>query len=257
MFTAPLAGLIAAFVSDRGGQEIDIDGLAKKERLKLSAKVNNAVESAARNFRVDRELLLAIIITESLQRPPWVRTIENALARLGLKVTTGIAQSKRGRSTDVESVATLAGLYHDTALPGQHDVLNVKLESLLERHNRSPEFLAIATDVFAALRGRYIAMSEDLDETNRPMIEVVSSVRVEQNWLVRGTCANDVRDIRLHDEETPHVILGMATIEDPHNYRRPWRMLVDISCWAGELSGVQATSGHRLTLYTQLNHSEG
>jgi hypothetical protein len=89
------------------------------------------------------------MLTENLQRPRWLRTLERLKGRFAPHGTYGIMQVESDRPlSDRESVlVAVRDHFAGTAVAGHEDMwqrLN-RLEPCLKRYNSNPDFVELAT----------------------------------------------------------------------------------------------------------------
>lgn len=87
----------------------------------LAAKYGETIEAASAKQKTSRSLLYSVLIYENMNRPKWLRRIENTTVRLtGLELSVGIAQVKsKVPVTDEESIILASKLLSNTAQPSQ------------------------------------------------------------------------------------------------------------------------------------------
>jgi len=207
----------------------------------------NKIDESADESGVDRDLVRAIIITECLQRPRWFRGLENLAAKLGVKVTRGIAQNLVGRGSDEQSIERLIETLRGVKLPASRP--RAAVEAALERHNGSTAFLRMAWEIYAALLARTLARSDEVDASNLPLLEVSESVRSGDNWVLAGSCSMDVLSIEAADFGGD--IVSQATMYESSKNRRKFGLLIPVqypyvtlkAAVQGRHSPVEATIG--------------
>lgn len=89
----------------RRPKETSIDEVIDKSVKKLSTELVVHIEKRSKEFDADPNLVKAICIAESIERPKWIRFFENLFARLGMKGTFGIMQVASSKPiSDKESI---------------------------------------------------------------------------------------------------------------------------------------------------------
>jgi phosphoglycerol transferase MdoB-like AlkP superfamily enzyme len=112
-------------------------------------------------------LLYAVLIYEDMNRPVWLRKVENIIVKLTKKeLTVGIAQVKsRKPLTDIESMRKAAAILSDTHELNryfeQRIYSSAQFQSAINKYNKSPRY---HDAVAAILSNLYTYASEVFDE---------------------------------------------------------------------------------------------
>lgn len=193
-----LTGVVAAVVvlqlqklTRRG---VDVAEATNRQLATLPKDLINTVNTSAEEFGVDQNLALSVVITEAIQRPAWLRWSERLAGRFHLAETFGVAQATRDwTASDAESVRqavkSLSGRPFIRGRSGH--VSTAILQYHLEQHNRSDEFLEMASDVFRFLESRYPAVSAELAGDGSPALRVSGYVRSGAIWRMTGDCGGE------------------------------------------------------------------
>ncbi|MEJ2888440.1 hypothetical protein [Actinomycetospora aeridis] len=193
-----LTGAVAAMVYAYLSKWTQPDGLYEDgpallaripERLRLLTE-----GAAARNL-VDRDLALAVLVTELKQRPAWIRRLERATP--ATSKTHGPFQNlARASATDQESVeAAMQNLSNAILSRRDGGPRSGRLQAEIERHNRSDNFLAACESAFHAIAAESSPSSEATGRDGSPMLRCTSRTRRGHQWIVRGDFSEPGRDL--------------------------------------------------------------
>jgi hypothetical protein len=152
--TALWTGAIAAVL---GAYLLKVSSAAPPDPFTTSRRsIPDTLWASARTHALangtDPALVKAIMLVENLQRPRWVRRLENLKRRLGLPGTYGIMQVASPDVTDDESSVRLACEGHlKGARPTRTSYGGIDYESLrllVSRHNPDPDFIEYVQQVY-------------------------------------------------------------------------------------------------------------
>lgn len=123
----------------------------------IEEKFGNLVRSLNVSCEATKEILLAILTYENLNRPGWWRATENLLVKIpGVELTVGISQVRSARALSNEDSIELALLALDTHTETPEFV---ELEddreiarSLIKHHNPSPSYVREVEAIWDATR---------------------------------------------------------------------------------------------------------
>lgn len=150
-------------------------------------------ETVAEACDCDPAVLRAVVAAESVQRPRWMRTLENVKGRVVGPGTYGVAQvAARSPMGDRESLDKLAQSfrgYYPEHHPEHGYVLRERLAAKLEMHNRSSAFVEQALEFYDRLAPYPLYSSERISHDQRPTIEVVEIFREGDEWMISGTAS--------------------------------------------------------------------
>lgn len=213
VWTAALAAILAAGLK----RAMDFDrsqGVDRLERAKtdIGAQAWAYCEEAAVEHRTDPELLRAIILSEALQRPRWVRRLENAAGKVLGPGTYGVAQMHANSPIDdLESIQLLAKSFQDfRPVVSSGEIQRLRTKAALERHNSSEAFLAPALDFFEELILHPQWSTTAIAWDGRPCIEVVDISRDGDQFLVRGTASAQEGVIQSRLDDKPFELITVA-----------------------------------------------
>ena len=139
-------------------QETAIDNYIVRSYSEMRNKFSSIIDSSCRKNTCSKQLLYAVLIYENMNRPVWLRKIENLLVRLPkLHLTVGIAQISSNRSlTDEESIKEASKIlanstYADSGVgDGFSDIS--QLENILEEYNSDKQYAASISMIITRLR---------------------------------------------------------------------------------------------------------
>lgn len=142
--TAVLVVYLYKLYSSRGkDQEIYLADATRN----LPSDIVKLIEAESKKHRANKNLVLAVCATENIQRPKWVRKLENLKGLVFPKGTYGIMQvSSREPLTDEESVVKSVKKYfsHTRTAKG-----NSELKKIVMRYNNSEQYIDIVMNVYA------------------------------------------------------------------------------------------------------------
>lgn len=161
LWTAALAGVVGAYVvrlSERS--EADTEAVLQRAR----EDIPDALWEEARLLSVAHDteptIVHAIMLTETTQRPPWMRRLENLKARLGLPGTYGVMQiAARQLVSDEESIRLSLERHLGGWRPARDDDGFVRREAVAaaaRRHNRDETFVEMVVEFYEVLDGYLI-----------------------------------------------------------------------------------------------------
>ncbi len=152
LWTALLAGTIGAFLIEVSrGDWVNPRHALNYSRAKLGDELWGRAAEAARTHGADEALVKAILLTENLARPSWVRRLERLKGRLFKHGTYGVMQIKSeapisdGQSIDLAVAQRLHGTQVRADSPEE-------VSEFLRRYNPNPHFVSLATDFYFELR---------------------------------------------------------------------------------------------------------
>lgn len=119
---------------------------------RTAGNLASIIEESSRTHQLPTQLMSAIIVFESLNRPKHIRQIENLLVRIpGIELTVGPAQIRSSRPlSDQESITILAArMAHarDRAIAEGLSGQSI-IEAILRDHNQSNCFLESVLDIY-------------------------------------------------------------------------------------------------------------
>lgn len=157
LWTAAVAAVLGAYlvrVSNR--PTVTVFDLVARSRSGISERTWSFAAEIARQNGADPAVVQSIMLVENLQRPRWVRAIENIKARLGWRGTYGIMQVDAKRFiTDEESIRISCEQHLRGASPAQTAHGSPEQDSIAElvrRHNPDPTFVDMVLQVYWQVR---------------------------------------------------------------------------------------------------------
>lgn len=157
----------------------------------------DSVVRACKDFTVDRDLALAILIAEQMQRPDSVRKLEYLVGRVNPRLvkTYGPMQgSSDPRVSDEESIRETVARLSGSVLPrdSYSSVREVDLLIAIERHNRSDVFLRLVQETFNHIGNDVWPSSQAIGADGSPAIRKIRCFRRGSEWIVWGDIADGV-----------------------------------------------------------------
>jgi len=192
---------------------------------------------AAEHNVCDADVLRAVLVAESMQRPRWFRRLERAKSRVLPAGSYGVAQMTSDhwlsdRASIDELARSFAGYYPERGQYGY--VLRARSEARLERHNPSKVFVSTAMAAHSSIDVPVKVRSERLAPDHRGVVEVTRVGRDGQEWVVKGTVWL-VSD-RLHWHEEPADRRGDLPLGDG-TMRRDWSIRLPLAARRLHLEG--------------------
>lgn len=129
------------------------EDLIEKSRASLSAKLVKYVNFVCEKHRAKRELVLAICITENIERPAWVRKLERIKSYFFRSGTYGVMQvAATNFIDDFQSVDRAVEKY----FKGTDSISfsDGELKYQLSKYNSDSKFIELATAAFYELQPR-------------------------------------------------------------------------------------------------------
>lgn len=125
---------------------------------KIKTKHSGDIDRAITLYATSKPILYAVLIYENMNRPAWMRLIENVIVKTTHKeLTVGIAQVKSDRAlTDSESISKAARILQGSSFAdsgyGSGFVDIQQLEGILEKYNSSSLYAESIAEIMATLR---------------------------------------------------------------------------------------------------------
>lgn len=189
------------------------------------------VASAARH-KVDQDLALAVLISETLQRPKWLRLAESLGGKIRMARTHGPFQNLlNSRGSDEDSVEeAMANLSGATVQRGAMGINRARLHFDIERHNRSQVFIELCESIYYTLAAENIATTSAVGLDGTPLLRVRAIKRQGGVFEISGDTASEVELIvtLVRDSEFR---LAPAVIERAES-RKTWHvdLSIDYDC---------------------------
>lgn len=124
----------------------------------IKARYASTIEYAISEYGCSRPILYAVLIYENMNRPSWMRKIENIIVKTTRQeLTVGIAQVKSDKAlSDSESIMKAARILQGSSFAdsgyGSGFVDIQQLESILEKYNSSALYAESISEIMAVLR---------------------------------------------------------------------------------------------------------
>jgi hypothetical protein len=243
-----LTGVVASLAIAYLGRWTTTNGSypAAQDLLRLCppAVVRKTVQEAAR-FRVDRELALAVLLAETVQRPGWIRRAESLTGgRIGLSRTHGPFQNMPSSSyTDDQSIEAAMSNLAGATLPRANGFVRSEahLEYHLERHNASTEFREVCVDIYRLLSSEIRSTCDEVGADGTPLLRLLSVKRVGYEWRLSGDVGDEAVDVQA--VVTAPQTFRVYPIVAPGSFRREWSLSISldsetIKIWPGNATGA-------------------
>lgn len=248
IWTSLFVGLVVVLVRTIGTFEVGLDKHIKLALEDLGESLQRKIRTEAQVNDVSEEFIEAIILTECIQRPKWIRRAENFKGRFVKPGSYGVAQiSSLSPISDEESIEKICKVY-----AGYYPVRNeygdynrTLLQIALETHNPDPIFVNQATEILEARSRKLVESSLSWADDGRKFIEVTHLKREGQEWVIELTHYRDIDCLRISKhfrdgvEETTYKRTDADTYADIR-IKSEIRMSIEVSRL--ELAGVNASS---------------
>lgn len=198
IWTSLFVGLVVILLRSVGTFEDSLAKRVARAKQDLGEDLQRVIQLEARENEVSVEFIQAIILTECIQRPRWIRRMERVKGLVSGPGTYGVAQVTSPEPiSDELSIKMLCGK-HAGYYPAGHEshgynrtLLRVRLES----HNPAPVFIDQATEIFDSLIPDLLDSSETWAGDGRKAIEVLSLRRQSGNWIIDLSLGPDWSDL--------------------------------------------------------------
>ena len=143
---------------DESAEDTAIDNYIFNSYLTIKNKHSEVIEKACHKQSCSPQILYAVLIHENMNRPAWMRAIENKIVQVfGLKLSIGIAQVQSSKSlTDEESIKQAAKIlagsnYADSGYDDGFDNIE-QLQDVLKLYNDDEEYADAISQIISRLR---------------------------------------------------------------------------------------------------------
>ena len=199
--------------------------------------------AAAAQFRVDRDLALAVLLTEQSQRPDWIRALER---RLGSRLarTHGPFQNMTDRSsTDAESINAAMENLANSVLPRRDGYMFLpgRLDYYIERHNRSDAFREMCRSLYYELSGE-IPMADETGEDGTSTLRILQRQRVGTEWRLFGDVSNEVSAVGCVVPGATHRVT-VVTVNAGRYHRKVWHLTLFLDDELAHLAPIRLNDG--------------
>ncbi len=143
---------------DEVAQETAISNYVVRSYNEIKAKFSDVIDNSCQEYACSRQVLYSVLIYENMNRPAWLRSIENTIVRLPrIKMTVGIAQVLSDKPlTDKESIkraaAILAGSTYADSGDGDGFANINQLETTLKDYNSGRTYAKSISTIIVKLR---------------------------------------------------------------------------------------------------------
>jgi len=143
---------------DKTAEETAISNYVVRSYAEIKKKYGDVIDTACRKNMCSKQVLYAILIYENMNRPHWLRAIENGIVRILKKeLTVGIAQVRSNKPlTNAESIQKaakiLVGSVYADAGYGDGFANISQLEGVLDAYNSSEQYTQSISKIMSKLR---------------------------------------------------------------------------------------------------------
>lgn len=169
-WTTILLALIAAAVFRYSRHQLSVAELVRRSRLEVGDSLLKFARNAARQFDAEPTLVEAILLTENLERPRWVRRLEELKAPLTTRGSYGIMQVQATRPLSDELSIHLAVRDHlagCSAVDGSGNFSLKDLERALGQYNPNRNFVRLASAIYRTIYTRSTEDAEQQQDASR------------------------------------------------------------------------------------------
>lgn len=246
IWTSLFVGLVVVLVRTIGTFEVSLDKHIKLALDDLGESLQKKIRTAAQANGVSVEFIEAVVLTECIQRPKWIRRAEKFKGRFVKRGSYGVAQvSSPSPISDEESIEEVCRIYagYYPARNEYGDYNRTLLQVALEKHNPDPIFVNQATEILKARDRNLVESSSSWAEDGRKFIEVTGLRRVGQEWVIELSHYRDIDCLRMSKqyrdgvEETAHMHTSARTNVD---FRIKTQIRLSIEVSGFELTGINA-----------------
>jgi len=147
-FAAIVAGAVVKLMSRDEGTFKFV--LFERSRSEIPEALFVHAATEARRFAADQSLVIAVMIVENLQRPKWLRRLENAFGRFRSSGTYGVMQVQAEKPiTDEQSITfAIEKFFTGTEIssPENSWEKNERLQPFISRFNSNPIFKSLVSE---------------------------------------------------------------------------------------------------------------
>ncbi|WP_127499682.1 hypothetical protein [Actinoplanes solisilvae] len=179
-WTTILIALIAVAVVGYSRHQTSVTELVRRSREEVGKKLLDFAQETAHKYATDPCLVEAVLLTENLERPKWVRTLERLKSRFVPRGSYGVMQVQANEPLSDESSIEhairehLAGCTIERNEYGDYSAQ--ALEDALTSYNRNKNFVSLATSIYSSI---YIPIHSDSNEPNTASSEERKQQRIE------------------------------------------------------------------------------
>ncbi|MDN5425886.1 MAG: hypothetical protein L0G03_08465, partial [Lactococcus lactis] len=139
--------------NDSDAFDPEIEELVYKSFYEILSKYNKEISKYCDENNCSIQLLISILINESLNRPPIFRFIENIIVKLPkIEMTVGVAQVLSSHSlSDEESIQKASEILRDTKSVNDYD-----LKEYIKKYNNSETYLESILKIKQLISTKYL-----------------------------------------------------------------------------------------------------
>lgn len=192
----------------------------------LPPQLKKAASIASHKHDCDAAFLMALILEENLQRPPWMRKLERITPIGRRNGTYGIAQVPGPPNmSDEESIEILATRYAGFHPSWRNWSINrPELEFQIEQHNHDPEFIQRVAETYEAILGSWHHRSSEFANDGLPMITADDPKRRRNEIIIRGTSYGQLPSAEVDGNQWP-----VQTADSDPIIRGTWSVCVPVT----------------------------
>jgi hypothetical protein len=223
--TGAIAAAFTFYLQRLTSGYVNVEMVVKRFQEWLPGDLRKHIDQECSRYRVDPDLVEAIVITEWAQRPPWIRRLEDALGLFGLSRTYGVMQASRKRgASDIESISVGVKNLAGAVLPRQYGNFckPALVQFHLERHNRGAEFSDFATGVLFACPTGYAIHSPYVAHDGRAGIRAKQPVRDGETWIIEGDIGKEIDSLTVWNQDS-NFVHDWAIVPSEFG-RRTWKI---------------------------------
>lgn len=190
IWTSLFVGLAVGLIRSYGTYEHSLEKQIERAKKDLGEELQQVIQREARRHDVSADFIQAVVLTECIQRPKWIRKVEDIKGRISGPGTYGVAQIPSDSPiTDEESIELLCrmhkGYYPEIESPEYEHFNRTLLSVRLEKINSSRIFVAQAIKIYEVLSPYPRETSEQYARDGKACIEILSLKREGTEWLLR------------------------------------------------------------------------
>lgn len=217
-----------------------LPSLLGKLRVEVTEDLLDYARAQAAAHSADPQLIEAILLSEALNRPPWMRSLEMKKGRLLRRGSYGIMQVYSPRPiSDKESINQVAKQYSGIRVQRDQygDARPLALHSLVEKHNPDSKFVELVDQIFRLLEPSSSRATRARAGDGLPVIQVAEIVRRGESIVLTGSAlpAGDLHYLIQHETGVPGMLQTLSLQAAGSGGRVHFHLSVPVSAYAVSL----------------------
>ena len=153
LWAGAFAAVFAVWIRRLTFRPGDLGSLLPRVRAEVSPAVLEYARVASLRVNAEAQLVEAILLAESLNRPAWMRSLERRKSVVLHAGSYGVMQVRAPHAiSDEESIDLAVARYAGAVVPRDADgIIPAALHALVERHNPDPNFVELVEHIYRLL----------------------------------------------------------------------------------------------------------